>query len=125
VEPAPAPQEPPTTVFGDLAIFGAPMQQPPCDGSFITIVASAVLPDRYTRTVSDALSTYQGSMYLRTDQTCPSLRLSINGNSIYSIFYGPFSNSADACGARQFGPTGSYVRRLSTTDPPEHVVKCG
>ena len=112
-------------MFGDLAIFGAPMQQPPCDGSYITIVANAVIPDRYTRTVSDALSTYQGSMYLRTDQTCPSLRGSINGNPIYSIFYGPFSNSADACGARQFGPTDSYVRPLSTTDPPERVVKCG
>jgi hypothetical protein len=116
----------PTTVLvpGDLEIAGYTMTKPACDEQFITVVSNAVLPDTYQQAVRDALQQYPGSSYLRTDQTCSSLRPSLDGNPIYVIYYGPFVSMADACDSRSLGPADAYVRRLSTAYPSNHIVDC-
>jgi serine/threonine-protein kinase len=123
---------PPTTAegsepgapLGDLAIDGYPMQQPPCDGGFITIIASAVGEQATAYVIEAVLEQYPGSNYLRTDQTCSSLNPSVNGQPIYFVFFGPFPFASDACAARADGTEGSYARQLSNDVPPTHQVDC-
>ncbi len=100
------------------------MQRPPCDGTYITVVGNAIDPAQYASVIADLLVRYPGSEYLRTDQTCPSLRPEVDGNAIYTVYYGPFADAPTACSNRSLGPSDAYVRRLSLVDPPTHVVDC-
>jgi hypothetical protein len=109
---------------GDLGVPGHPIQRPPCDGGYITVLASAI-GDQATPSGMDAvLDQYTGSSYLRTDQTCPSLTQSSGGQPIYVVYLGPYAVDADACQARSIGPNGAYVRRLSNDLTPQHTVDC-
>lgn len=109
---------------GDLAISGRPMQRPPCDGAFITVLASPIGEQATSAAVSAVLDQYPGSNYLRTDQTCPSLTPDVDGEPIYVIYLGPFVVASDACSARAGGPEGAYARELSNELGPEHAVAC-
>jgi serine/threonine-protein kinase len=129
--PAPPTEAPDTTPpntgasgSGDLGVPGHPIQRPPCDGGYITVLASAI-GDQATPSGMDAvLDRYTGSNYLRTDQTCPSLTQSSGGQPIYVVYLGPYAVDADACQARSIGPNGAYVRRLSNDLTPQHTVDC-
>jgi serine/threonine-protein kinase len=125
--PAPAttaPGAPAGAVPGDLAIAGRPMQRPGCDGGYITVIASAVGAQATAAGIENVLDAYPGSNYLRTDQTCSSLRQNIDGQPIYVVFLGPFAFDVDACTARSQGPAGSYARQLSNDLGPDHSVAC-
>ena len=111
-------------VPGDLGVPGRAMQQPACDGSFITVLASPIGDQATAGGVAAVLEQYPGSNYLRTDQTCPSLNPSSNGQPIYVIFLGPFAFDSDACAARADGPDGAYARQLSDEVGPDHSVNC-
>lgn len=113
----------PDAVPGDLGIAGRPMQRPPCDGAYITIVASALGGDVSAAGIAGLLEQYPGSEYLRTDQTCPSLAQSRDGEPIYVVYLGPFAFDSDACAARASGPADAYARRL-TDDPDGGNVNC-
>jgi hypothetical protein len=119
-----APGAGPDAVPGDLGIPGRPMQQPPCDGGYITVLASPIGAQATADGVAAVLDQYPGSNYLRTDQTCPSLTQSSDGQPIYVIFLGPFVFDTDACAARAEGPEGAYARRLSDELGPDHSVAC-
>jgi serine/threonine-protein kinase len=114
----------PTTVPGDLMVRGRPMSKPACDGRYITIVGSSISPDHWLTDVTRALDAHPGSEYLRTDQTCGSLRPSVDGNAIYSTYFGPFGTREEACAARARGPADAYVKQLSTALGPTHQVEC-
>ncbi len=120
-----APRSEPGAVVGDLAVAGRPMQQPGCDNTFITVIASAVGDNATAGGIARLLETYPGSNYLRTDQTCPSLTQDIDGEPIYVVYFGPFVVASDACAARAQGSEGAYARRLSTEVGPDHGVACG
>lgn len=125
--PAPVTTAPGATdgaVPGDLAVPGRPMQRPPCDGSYITVLASPIGSQATSAGIAAVLEQYPGSNYLRTDQTCRSLTPSADGAPIYVIFYGPFAFDSDACTARADGPEGAYARQLSDDVGPDHVVIC-
>ena len=119
-----APGAPDGAVPGDLAIPGRPMQRPPCDGSYITVLASAVGDQATAGGISAVLDQYPSSNYLRTDQTCPSLTPDVDGEPIYVVFFGPFAFDSDACAARADGPEGAYARQLSNELGPDHSVTC-
>jgi hypothetical protein len=124
---APDPTEPAPTAApgsGDLGVPGHPIQRPPCDGGYITVLASAIGSQATATSMDSVLDQYAGSSYLRTDQTCPSLTQSSNGQPIYVVYLGPFAIDTDACQARSRGPNGSYVRRLSNDLTPQHSVDC-
>ncbi|MCF8590476.1 serine/threonine-protein kinase [Gordonia liuliyuniae] len=94
---------------GDLGL-STPISTPPCDGRTVTIVYSATAPGAYAREVGDTLARYPGSKYLRTDQSCASLRRSSDGNPIYAVYF-EGSSLADTCAtAAQY--SGSNSRRL-------------
>lgn len=122
--PTTAPGSPDGTIPGDLGISGQPMQQPGCDGAFITVLASAVGDQATPGGIANVLESYPGSSYLRTDQTCPSLTPDIDGKPIYVVYLGPFAVDTDACAARSRGPDGAYARRLSNDLGPDHSVAC-
>lgn len=109
---------------GDLAIPGRPMQRPPCTGEYITIFASAVGAQATADGIADVLEAYPGTEYLRTDQTCSSLRPDVDGAPIYVVYRGPFAFAEDACTARAEGPEGAYAKQLSNDVPPDQVVSC-
>jgi serine/threonine-protein kinase len=111
-------------VPGDLAVPGRPMQRPPCDGGFITVLASAVGNQATAGSIAAVLEQYPGSNYLRTDQTCSSLNPDVEGEPIYVVFLGPFALDTDACAARAEGPEGAYARQLSNDVGPQHSVDC-
>ena len=112
-------------VPGDLAIEGHPMQRPGCDDSYITILASAVGDQATPTGIASVLDAYPGSEYLRTDQTCSSLRADVDGEPIYVVYFGPFAFASDACTARAEGSDGAYAKQLSNDVPPDQVVNCG
>jgi serine/threonine-protein kinase len=101
------------------------MRQPTCDGGYITVLASAIGTQATASSIEGVLDTYPGSNYLRTDQTCPSLRPAQGGDPIYVVFLGPFAFESDACTARAAGPPDAYARQLSNDLGPDHSVDCG
>ena len=100
------------------------MRQPPCDGAYITVLASPIGDQATAVGVAAVLDQYEGSNYLRTDQTCPSLTPDIDGEPIYVVYLGPFAVASDACSARSSGPEGAYARVLSDELGPDHSVDC-
>lgn len=114
----------PNAVPGDLAVPGRPMQRPGCDGSFITLIASAIGDQATATGIANVLDAYPGSNYLRTDQTCPSLTPEKDGQPIYVVYFGPFAFASDACAARAQGTEGAYARQLSNDLGPDHGVSC-
>jgi hypothetical protein len=124
VTPTTAPGASDNAVPGDLAVPGHPMSKPACDDKAITIIASAIGDQATGASIGAVLEDYDGAEYLRTDQTCPSLTQSSNGQPIYVVYLGPFGSDTGACQARSRGPQGSYVRRLSSTLGPDHFVAC-
>lgn len=138
-QPQPAPQavpatQPPpatpapavsTTVPGDLGLAVA-MRRPECDGQAITIVSSAIDPAQYVAEVREKLDAYPGSAYLKTSETCPSLRAEMpDGSDIYVVYFGPFVDVSTACAARTAGPRDAYVKILTFDLPFDHEVSCG
>ncbi len=120
-DPPPPPTEAPR-LEGDLGL-PTPMTQPPCDGSYITVLASV-----RDQSVGSFLDSYPGAAYLRTETTCSSLSPRFTtgpyaGQQIYLIYYGPYSQ-AEACTNRSLGPTDAYAKRLDTTSPPGQGVAC-
>src|SRR5690348_8050756 len=68
VAPRAVPRDP-----ADLNV-SVPMSHPPCDGTGIVVLGNAVNPGQYADDVQRLLDTFPGSSYLRTDESCPSLR---------------------------------------------------
>ncbi|TDV40942.1 serine/threonine-protein kinase [Actinophytocola oryzae] len=116
--PAPAPSP-------DLAL-SVPLTTPACDGGYIVIVGSAVDPSRYGQDVQAFLDANPGSSYLHAPTTgCQSLRARRDGVDIYSVYFGPFTDRAQACARRGAMGEDAYLRRLDDTSAPGEGVSCG
>lgn len=109
---------------GDVGVRGHPIAAPRCDDTYVAILSSFVGDDATSANIGAALEVYDGSEYLRTDTSCSSLTQSMGGNPIYILYFGPYKNAVQACAAVQFGPPGSYVRRLSDEIGPGVPVSC-
>ncbi|MGB3735730.1 MAG: hypothetical protein WA964_12280, partial [Ilumatobacter sp.] len=121
--PAPTVTPAPTRGPGDLGLT-RPILDESCDGRYVTFVGSAVGDLPYDAVVESLLDEYPGSDYIWT-KACPSLRQEFTtGTDIYGVVFGPYATRQQACNARDRGPDGSYVRRISTTDPEDHTIRC-
>lgn len=112
----------------DLGL-ATPISTPACDGTGIVVVGNAVDPSNYAGEVQGYLTAFPGSSYLRTDQTCSSLRArDDNGNPIYAVYQVAGRTTADICRLRnQIGGT-AYGKWLdNTTDPTTFITpsECG
>jgi hypothetical protein len=110
--------------YGTLNV-SIPMSHPPCDGSGIVVLGSAVTPGRYDSDVQRMLSTFPGSAYLRTDQSCPSLRQATEaGDPIYAVYRVAGPTQAQVCTAVRAAGSGAYGKWLDTTTDPTSIVPC-
>ena len=125
VPPPVAPAIVPPILPGELFV-SRPITQPPCDGSFVTMVGASVDPALNAGQVQILLDQYPSANYLLTETTCPSLNpRTMAGALIYSVYFGPFASFGDACAARAAGPSDAYVRVLDTTTSSTTRFSCG
>ena len=108
---------------GDLGL-AVPISRPACDGTGIVVVANATTPGSYATEVQNYLNQYPGFSYLRTDQSCPSLRQSLNGNPIYAVYKVAGSTLADICALRNQVGGDAYGKWLDTTSDPSTYLTC-
>lgn len=114
---------PPARGAGDLGL-ATPISRPACDGTGIVVVGNAVTPGAYATEVQDLLTRFSGSSYLRTDQSCPSLRQSLNGNPIYAVYRVAGPSTTDICTLRNQIGGDAYGKFLDTTSDPGTFITC-
>jgi serine/threonine-protein kinase len=101
------------------------MSQPACDGTGIVVLGSVTTPGQYSEGVQRLLDANPGASYLRTDQSCPSLRqATADGNPIYAVYRVAGRSQAAVCDAVAAAGAGAYGRWLNTTLPPDHKISC-
>lgn len=114
----------PVTVPGDLGLR-IPMTRPACDGTGIVVLASLINPGQYARDVARALDAHPGAAYLRTDQSCPSLRQAMpDGAAIYAVYRVAGPTRSDVCAAVHAAGGDAYGKWLDTTSDPHRVIAC-
>ncbi|MDH3007875.1 serine/threonine-protein kinase [Gordonia alkanivorans] len=120
---SPAPP-PPIRSAGDLGL-SVPITRPACDGTGIVVVGNAVAPGAYAAEVQSFLDRFPGASYLRTDQSCASLRQqSDDGNPIYAVYYVAGQTLGDICGLRNRVGGDSYGKWLDNTTDPASFITC-
>jgi serine/threonine-protein kinase len=101
----------------DLGL-AVPISTPPCDGTAIVVVANSTDPATYRAEMAAALDAHPGARYLRTDQSCPSLRpRDDNGNLIYAAYVVVGQGRPALCSALPNYPD-RYGKLLDTTSDP-------
>jgi serine/threonine-protein kinase len=108
---------------GDLGLAQL-MTRPRCDGQYIVMLGASITPSVYASEIQMLLSRFPDSEYLRTDSTCASLRSQVNGNPIYSVYYGPYPTRAEACAVRTTVGGDSYVKVLDTFTDSSVLQEC-
>ncbi len=122
--PAPTTQAPSGRGPGDLGL-SVPITRPPCDGTGIVVVGNATSPGAYPAEVQAFLDRFPGASYLRTDQSCPSLRQrSDEGNPIYAVYYVAGPTLGDICTLRNRIGGDAYGKWLDTTSDPTSYITC-
>ncbi|WP_293001545.1 serine/threonine-protein kinase [Mycobacterium sp.] len=117
--PPPAPQN-----GGDLGL-SQQISHPACNGQGIVVLGSVTTPGLYAEGVQRLLDEHPGASYLRTDQSCPSLRAATaEGNPIYAIFQPAGRTQAQVCAAVNAAGNGAYGKWLSLTVDPEYIIHC-
>ena len=126
--PAPLPPRAPAPVpragSGDLGL-AQPMSKPSCNGQGIVILGSVTTPGQYEAGVQRLLAVHPGALYLRTDQTCPSLRAATEaGNPIYAVYRPAGITQAEVCSAVRSAGGDAYGKWLDYTTNPSFKIPC-
>jgi predicted Ser/Thr protein kinase len=109
---------------GDLGLT-MPMSYPSCNGQGIVVLGSVTTPGLYAAGVQQLLDAHPGAFYLRTDQTCPSLRSATEeGNPIYAVFELGGNNQGAVCAAVRAAGGNAYGKWLNTTTDPGYIIPC-
>jgi serine/threonine-protein kinase len=101
-----------------------PMSHPACDGQGIVVLANAVTPGSYPSEIQGYLNAYPGAEYLRTDEACPSLRQSLDGNPIYAVYRPAGRTQAEVCAAVRAAGGKAYGKWLDRTTDPSYIIPC-
>ena len=109
---------------GDLGL-PTPMSRPSCNGQGIVVLGNVTTPGQYESGVQRLLSVFPGASYLRTDQSCPSLRQrSDEGNPIYTVYRPAGTTQGQICSAvRSYGGD-SYGKWLDASTDPNYIIPC-
>lgn len=101
------------------------MSRPTCNGQGIVILGSVTTPGQYAAGVQRLLAAHPGAFYLRTDQTCPSLRAATDeGNPIYAVYRPAGDTHAEVCAAVRTAGGDAYGKWLDYTTDPNVRVTC-
>jgi serine/threonine-protein kinase len=122
--PAPQPQRPPTAPPGDLGLK-QPISNPSCNGQGIAILGSVTTPGLYAAGVQRLLDAHPGAFYLRTDQTCPSLRAATDeGNPIYAVFTPAGTTQSQVCATVRAAGGNAYGKWLNYITDSGYIIPC-
>lgn len=125
--PSRAPASPPNASSpssGDLNL-DQPMSRPSCNGQGIVVLGSVTTPGHYEGGVQRLLAAHPGASYLRTDQTCPSLRAATDeGHPIYAVYRPAGDTEAEVCAAVRSAGGDAYGKWLDHTTDPSFRIQC-
>jgi serine/threonine protein kinase, bacterial len=103
--------------------LATPISKPSCNHQGIVVFGSVTTPGLYAVGVQRLLDAHPGSYYLRTDQTCPSLRAATDeGNPIYTVFVPGGTTERQVCAAVHTAGGNAYGKRLDLTTDPRYIV---
>lgn len=126
---APAPVPPPSTrapspPFGDLGL-GTPMSKPLCNGQGIVVLGNVTTPGQYESGIQRLLNLHPGASYLRTDQSCPSLRQADDeGDPIYTVYRPAGDTQYEVCAAVYAAGGDAYGKVMDHITDPAWQVPC-
>ena len=101
------------------------MSKPICNGQGIVILGNVITPGLYAAGVQGLLNAHPGAYYLRTDQSCPSLRQATEeGNAIYAVFVPAGTTQNEVCEAVRAAGGGAYGKWLDYRTDPGHIIPC-
>jgi serine/threonine-protein kinase len=122
--PAPPPPRTPQAPSGDLGLTTR-MSRPACNGQGIVIVGSVTTPGQYPEGVQRLLDAHPGASYLRTDQSCPSLRQADDeGDPIYAVYRPVGTTQSQVCAGVHAAGSGTYGKWMDYTTDPAHIISC-
>ncbi|OYD70976.1 serine/threonine-protein kinase [Rhodococcus sp. OK302] len=114
----------PSARSGDLGL-SKPMTVPSCNGSGIVVLANATDPATYANDIQRYLDMFPGSQYLRTDQSCPSLRqVSDSGTAIYAVFLPSGKSRDEICADVDDAGGDAYGKWLDKSTDPSSFITC-
>jgi serine/threonine protein kinase, bacterial len=89
------------------------------------VLGNVTTPGEYPEGVQRLLDMYPGAMYLRTDQSCPSLRQADDeGDPIYTVYRFAGRTEAEVRGAICAAGAGAYGKWLDYAHDPMHQILC-
>ena len=101
------------------------MSYPLCNGQGIVILGSVTTPGRYAEGVQRLLAENPGASYLRTDQSCPSLRQADDeGDPIYAVYRFGGTARAEVFAAVCAAGDEAYGKWLSYDPHPTEQILC-
>jgi hypothetical protein len=112
--------------------LGFTLENQPCSGSFIVVLASSGDPKAYRSTLRPALGGFASSeapgpgRYLRTDESCATFnQTAADGSPIYAAYLGPYDDGRQACQDRmQYTSTGTYIKHLDGVRKGPYYCMC-
>jgi len=100
------------------------MSHPACDGTGIVLSGSVTTAGQYSEGVQRFLDASPGASYLRTDQSCPSLRqATADGNAIYAVYRVAGRSETAICDAVSAPGGTAYGKWLDTTHARDHTKR--
>lgn len=101
------------------------MSKPLCNGQGIVVLGNVTTPGRYAEGIRQLLNTYPGASYLRTDQSCPSLRQADDeGDPIYTVYRPAGTTPPEVCAAVHAAGGDAYAKVLDYTTDPGDFIRC-
>ena len=89
------------------------------------ILENVTTPGLYDSAIPQYLAKHPGSSYLRTDQSCPSLRQADDeGDPIYAVYRYAGMTDAAARSAVCAEGAGAYGKRMDYGTDPSHQILC-
>lgn len=118
------PPPPPSSNNASLNV-ATPISRPACDGTGIVVLGSVTTPGQYSEGVKRLLDANPGASYLRTDQSCPSLRrATADGNPIYAVYRLAGKSESAVCDAVHAAGGSAYGKWLDSTTAPDFIIPC-
>lgn len=101
------------------------MSKPLCNGQGIVVLGNVTTPGEYESGVQRLLGLHPGASYLRTDQSCPSLRQADDeGDPIYTVYRPAGTTHYEVCAAVFAAGGDAYGKVLDYTTNPARMITC-
>ena len=98
------------------------MSKPLCNGQGIVVLGNVTTPGQYESGIQRLLNLHPGASYLRTDQSCPSLRQADDeGDPIYAVYRFGGTTEQQLCSGVRAAGGDAYGKVLDYVTDPAHM----